>query len=90
VQPEPGWLHRHSLGLFAVAVFLAFTAGSITFGWDEYQSEQEAHGLPADSAGFWAWWRYEYSMSLVADFAGFVLLVLATKKLREIGSAESN
>lgn len=83
------WLHRHSLGLFAVSVFLAFTAASLTFGWQEYQTEQAAHAQPADTAGFWAWWRYEYAMSLVADMAGFAMLVIATKRLREIGSAES-
>jgi hypothetical protein len=85
----PDWFHRHSLGLFAVTVFLLVTVGTLWFGWDEYQSEQEAHSQPIDAAGFWLWWRYEYAMSLVADMAGFAMLVLATKKLREVGSAES-
>lgn len=84
------FLRRHGLGLTLTGVFLTFTAATLALGWHEYSSEQATHGQPADLAGFWWWWSYEYLMSLVADVFGACLLVLLTKHLRETGSAESN
>lgn len=83
------WLRRHSLGLTLAGMFAVFTVATIGFGWHEYTAEQQAHGQPVDTAGFWLWWAWEYCMSLVADCFGACLLVLLTKRLREAGSAES-
>jgi TRAP-type C4-dicarboxylate transport system permease small subunit len=83
-------IRRHSLGIFIVAVLLAFIAATIGFGWHEYQQEQTDHGQEITASGFWWWWAYEATMSLVADVFGFALIIFATKKLYEIGSAESN
>lgn len=84
------WLHKHSLGLAIAGILVVFMAASITLGWWEYTSDQQAHGLPVETAGFWQWWGYETAMSLKADVFGFLLIVLLTKRLYEIGSAESN
>lgn len=83
------WVRRHSLGLTLAAFFLAFTAGTLVFGRAEYAAEQAAHGQPPDVAGFWIWWVFEYLMSLVADVFGLLLIVMLTKRLYELGSAES-
>jgi hypothetical protein len=91
-QPEHdprSWLRHHSLGLTLVAVFAAFTTATLILGWHEYTAEQTAHGQPPDQAGFWVWWTFEYAMSLVADVFGLVLIVFLTKRLYELGSAES-
>jgi uncharacterized BrkB/YihY/UPF0761 family membrane protein len=89
-KPARSWLRKHSLGIFIVVVFAAFIAATIGFGWHEYNEDQVAHGEPATASGFWWWWAYEATMSLVADVFGFALIIFATKKLYEIGSAESN
>jgi hypothetical protein len=83
------WVRQHSLGLFLVLLFLAFTTTSLVTGWFEFSSEQSDHGQPVEAAAFWLWWVFEYTMSLVADVFGLLLIVFATKWLREIGSAES-
>lgn len=88
--PVRKWLRRHGLGVTLVATFLAFTAATLILGWHEYAAEQSEHGQPVDDAGFWLWWAWEYAMSLVADVFGACLLVLLTKRLREVGSAESH
>jgi hypothetical protein len=89
MPPEPGWLHRHSLGLFVVTLFLVFLAATLATAWPEYVAEQADHGAQPDPAGFWVWYSFELTMSLIADIAGFALIVFSTKRLREIGSAES-
>lgn len=84
---EPWW-HKHGLGITLGLIFATITATTIIVGYQEYASEQADHGQPPGD-GFWLWWTFEYSMSLVADVFGAILLVVLTKRLREIGSAES-
>ena len=47
-------------------------------------------GVPTFGREFWAWWGWEYNVSLVADTFGVLLIVLLSKWLYEEGSAESN
>lgn len=61
---------------------------TLVVGWFEFVSEEESHGQPVEVWVFVRWWSFEYSMSLVADVFGAILLVKLTKRLREIGSAE--
>lgn len=67
---------------------MAFTVTTLVTGWFEFSAEEEQHGGRATAGGFALWWAFEYSMSLVADVFGAILLVVLTKRLREIGSAE--
>lgn len=83
-----GFFHRHSLGIVLTAGFLTLTLYSLGAGWFEYQQDQAAHAQPVQATGFWLWWTWEYSTSILADVFGAMLLVLLTKRLREIGSAE--
>lgn len=83
------WVRKHSLGLVLLGFLALFTAATLILGQYEYAAEQTAHGQPADPAGFWVWWTFEYAMSLVADVFGLVLIVFLTKRLYELGSAES-
>jgi hypothetical protein len=85
----PNWLRRHGLGLTLAGVLLAFTTATLVLGWREYTTEQQTHGQAVDTAGFLLWWWFEYTMSLVADVFGVLLIVMLTKRLHEIGSAES-
>jgi hypothetical protein len=82
------WWKRHGLSLTLFGIFGVITALTVATGWVEYGSQQETHARPVEVSGFALWWLFEYSMSLVADVFGAILLVKLTKKLREIGSAE--
>jgi hypothetical protein len=84
------FLRRHGLGLTLAGMFLTFTAVTLVTGWFEFASEQRVHGQPVTVGDFWLWWVFEYSMSLVADIFGALILVMLTKRLFEIGSAESD
>jgi hypothetical protein len=90
---KPGtrdWLRKHSLGLALTAMFVLMTAFTIVTGIPEFRTEQADHGQPFAWPAFWLWWSHEYMLSLVADVFGALILVLMTKRLYEIGSAESN
>jgi hypothetical protein len=77
-----GWLRRHSLSSTLIAIWASFTLASLLLGRAKYAAE-------AEPISFWVWWWYEYSMSLVADCFGALLLVVVTKYTREQDSAES-
>lgn len=83
------WWRDHSLSLVLGAILAAQTVVAVTTGAYVYAREQP---LPGDvwSADWWAWWIWEYNVSLVADTFGVLLIVLLSKWLREVGSAESN
>jgi hypothetical protein len=83
------WLREHGLGVALVVIFAILTSLTLLTGWPEFQAEQLDHGQPVVVSDFWRWWVFEYSMSLVADVFGAILLVLLTKSLWEKGSAES-
>lgn len=82
-RTSDSWLKQHSLSIVLTTIFLSFTGATIILGRPVYTAE-ELH------IGFWQWWAYEYTMSLVADNWGALALVVLTKFLFERGSAESN
>ena len=86
---EHSWLKQHSLGvtlavLMAVQTAYAIWAGSYVFSREQPLGE----GIPTFGREFWAWWSWEYNISLVADTFGVLLIVMLSKWLYEQGSAE--
>lgn len=84
-----GFLHRHSLGLTVLAVFAAFTVAVFVIGYHQYQARQVIDGEPFTWRGYQLWVAFNYLVALVSGSFNALLLVTATKWLREIGSAES-
>jgi hypothetical protein len=80
---------EHSLAAVTVSVFLAMTLATVLLGHHQWAAEAQAHGEPLVASEFWWWWASEYNLSLVADVFGGLYLIVATKRLRERGSAES-
>lgn len=73
---------RHGLSVTLISVLVIQSLASMHFGYKVWLAD------PVES--FWVWWLYEYNTSLVADVFGAILLVLLSKRLREIGSAEDS
>jgi hypothetical protein len=73
---------RHGLSVVLLSLMAVQTALSLYFGHKVWTADP--------IASFWEWWMYEYQTSLVADVFGAVLLVLLSKRLREVGSAEDS
>lgn len=71
---------QHSLTIVLCAVFAVMIIASWPLG--------RATWSPSDGP-YWITWLSETVYSLEADVFGAVLLVVFTKRLREIGSAES-
>lgn len=87
--PTGHWWSDHSLSLVLAAILAAQTILAILTGHYVWVNEAP-FGTPAPwSASFWIWWTWEYNISLVADTFGVLLIVLLSKWLREVGSAES-
>ncbi|HAS11590.1 MAG TPA: hypothetical protein DCS55_13920 [Acidimicrobiaceae bacterium] len=87
---EHSWVKQHSLSLvlgtlMTVQTIYAVWAGSYVFSREQPLGE----GIPTFGREFWAWWSWEYNVSLVADTFGVLLIVLLSKWLYEEGSAES-
>lgn len=81
-EPATGvWWKDHSLSLVLIAILLAQTGFILWAGWREWSADPKG--------SFWIWWWYEYTVSLVADTYGVVLIVLLSKWFVERGSAES-
>lgn len=76
------FLHKHGLSLALITILVLQTLASLYFGYRVWLVD------PVES--FFVWWMYEYNTSLVADVFGAILLVLLSKRLREIGSAEDS
>lgn len=76
------FLQRHGLSLVLISVFTAQTVICLILGRQIW--------LEDPIASFWVWWVWEYNTSLVADVFGAILLVLLSKRLREVGSAEDS
>ena len=87
---EHTWLHQHSLGL-TLAVLMALQTGyAMWAGAYVFSREQPfGEGVPTFGRQFWAWWSWEYNISLVADTFGVLLIVLLSKWLYEQDSSES-
>ena len=89
-RTEGTFWERHSLSIVLIALMVFQTVISILAGFHVWSGEQELFGLdPSDMSEFWIWFLFEYHISLVADVFGAILLVLLTKRFREIDSAES-
>ena len=81
---------KHSLSIVLISLMALQTIISILAGHHVWAGEQELFGLdPSEMSEFWIWFIFEYHISLVADVFGAILLVLLTKRLREVDSAES-
>jgi hypothetical protein len=83
------WWRDHSLSIIIGLILLVQTTYALWSGAYVFAREQP---LGADvapwSGGFWMWWGWEYNISVVADTYGVLLIVLLSKWLREVGSAE--
>ena len=87
---EHGWIRQHSLGLTLAAMLLAQTLYAVWSGVYVFSREEPfGPGVPTLGREFWAWWSWEYNVSLVADTFGVFLIVMLSKWLYEEGSAES-
>lgn len=88
---EHHWIKRHSLSLVLIALMTAQTGHAIWAGAYVFSREQPlGQGIPTFGREFWAWWSWEYNISLVADTFGVLLIVMLSKWLYEQGSAESS
>ena len=84
------FLKRHSLSVVLIILMVAQTAYAMWAGAYVFSREQPlGDGIPTFGRQFWAWWSWEYNVSLVADTYGVLLVVLLTKWLYEQDSAES-
>lgn len=81
---------RHSLSIVLAAILIAQTALAVLAGHHVWGGEQQHAGEPLEAGEFWIWFFWEYTISLVADTYGVILIVLLSKRLVEKGSAESN
>lgn len=88
---DKGWFGRHSLSIVLWVMMIGQTAFAVWTGAFVFSREQPlGKGIPTFSHEFWAWWAWEFNVSLVADTFGVLLIVLLSKWLYEEGSAESN
>lgn len=84
------WWRDHSLSLVIGAILLAQTVYALWSGAYVFSHERPlGDAVGAWSGGFWVWWSWEYSISVLADTYGVLLIVLLSKWLREVGSSES-
>lgn len=86
---EGKFLQRHSLSLAIAGLLLAQTVIALFTGHHVWVEQRLADHQPLDPHEFWIWWIWEYNVSLVADTFGILLIVLLSKRLKEVGSAES-
>lgn len=83
------WWRDHSLSLVLAAILLAQTLWALWSAAFVFARERPlGESIAAWSGSFWIWWSWEYMVSLVADTYGVLLIVLLSKWLREVGSAE--
>lgn len=83
------WWRDHSLSIIIALILLAQTAYALWSGAYVFAREQPLGSNVATwSGGFWMWWGWEYTVSVVADTYGVLLIVLLSKWFREVGSAE--
>ena len=88
-EPSGVWWRDHSLSIVIGLILLVQTAYAIWSGAYVFGREQPLGSVVGVwSGGFWMWWSWEYNVSVVADTYGVLLIVLLSKWLREIGSAE--
>jgi len=88
-EPSGVWWRDHSLSIIIGAILVVQTIYALWSG--SYVFAREAplgQSTTPWSGSFWIWWSWEYMVSLVADTYGVLLIVLLSKWLREVGSAE--
>lgn len=79
----------HSLSIVLALILITQTVLAIWWGSYVFTLEMPlGESVSTWSSGFWVWWGWEYNISLVADTYGVLLIVLLSKWLREVGSAE--
>lgn len=88
-EPTGVWWRDHSLSLVLGSIMAAQTVYALWAGVYVWTREQPLGSLPAWGEAFWMWWGWEYNISLVADTFGVLLIVMLSKWLKEVGSAES-
>lgn len=71
---------KHSLSIVLAALLIVQTLYALWSGYVVWQADPVSE--------FWIWWSWEYNISIVADTFGVILIVLLSKRLREVGSAE--
>ena len=85
------WWRDHSLSLIIAGMLMVQTTWAIWSGSYVFSRELPLGDTsPAWSSGFWIWWSWEYTISLVADTYGVLLIVLLSKWFREVGSSEDS
>jgi hypothetical protein len=94
-QPTGVWYRDHSLSLVIIAILVSQTVFTLWAGHTVWLEDSLDHGAKLTELdgytdmSFLRWWSYEYQQSLVADTYGVLLIVLLSKWLHEVGSAES-
>lgn len=87
---DHSWIKQHSLGLTLAVLLVLQTLYAIWAGTYVFSREEPlGPGVPTLGREFWAWWSWEYNVSLVADTFGVLLIVMLSKWLYEQDSAES-
>ena len=88
-EEEHSWIKHHSLGLTLAVLMTVQTAYAIWSGSYVFSREKPfGDGVSTFSKEFWAWWSWEYNISLVADTFGVLLIVMLSKWLYEENSRE--
>lgn len=82
------WVREHSLSLILGSVAVLLTAHTLlTAGPYEWSMARQYSGIgwweSFSRLDYWSWWSWEYALSVVADVAGLLFIVLASKRFYE-------
>lgn len=84
-----GFVQRHSLSIVLVVILIAQSVVFWYLGKRMFVAEETAHGVEnPQAADFRVWYWGQMTVSILADTYGAILLVVLTKRLREVGSSE--
>lgn len=85
------WYKEHSLSLVLAALLIGQSIIYHFTALPDWISSQQAHGLPTNMwPDYWIHYVSEWSVSVLADTYGALLLVLFSKWFFEQGSSESS
>ncbi len=82
------FLREHSLSIFLIVVLIIQSTLYGILHFPEWQEEQLMLGDGWSWAGWWRHYWGEWHLSVLADVAGFAMIVLTGKWLYEKGSPE--